>query len=80
VGLALLSDDRAAPHLASGTLVRVLEEWCPPFRVSSATARVAGSSPPRCRPSSSACLSEVNSVAASTHRHPLVRARLSRNP
>ena len=21
----------AAPHLASGALVRVLEDWCPPF-------------------------------------------------
>jgi DNA-binding transcriptional LysR family regulator len=31
VGLAFLDDDRAAPHLASGRLVRVLEDWCPPF-------------------------------------------------
>src|SRR5436853_5049555 len=31
VGLAFMSEDRAAPHLASGELVRVLEEWCPPF-------------------------------------------------
>src|SRR5436309_9474028 len=31
VGLAFISDDRAAPHLASGALVRVLEDWCPPF-------------------------------------------------
>lgn len=31
VGLAFLSEDHAAPHLASGALVRVLEEWCPPF-------------------------------------------------
>jgi DNA-binding transcriptional LysR family regulator len=31
VGVAFLSDDRAAPHLASGALVRVLEDWCPPF-------------------------------------------------
>jgi DNA-binding transcriptional LysR family regulator len=31
VGLAFFSDERAAPHLASGALVRVLEEWCPPF-------------------------------------------------
>ncbi len=31
VGLAFMSDDRAAPHLASGALVRVLEDWCPPF-------------------------------------------------
>ena len=31
VGLAFMSEDRAAPHLASGELVRVLEDWCPPF-------------------------------------------------
>jgi DNA-binding transcriptional LysR family regulator len=30
-GLAWLSEDRAAEHLASGALVRVLENWCPPF-------------------------------------------------
>jgi DNA-binding transcriptional LysR family regulator len=31
VGLAFMSEDRAATHLASGALVRVLEDWCPPF-------------------------------------------------
>ena len=31
VGLAFMSEERAAPHLASGALVRVLEDWCPPF-------------------------------------------------
>ena len=31
VGLAFMSEDRAAPHLASGELVRVLDDWCPPF-------------------------------------------------
>ena len=31
VGLAFMSDEQAALHLASGALVRVLEEWCPPF-------------------------------------------------
>jgi DNA-binding transcriptional LysR family regulator len=30
-GLAFLSEERAAPHLASGALVRVLEDWCQPF-------------------------------------------------
>ena len=30
-GLAFMADDRAAPHLASGALERVLEDWCPPF-------------------------------------------------
>jgi DNA-binding transcriptional LysR family regulator len=31
VGLAFLSVDRVAHHLATGALVRVLEDWCPPF-------------------------------------------------
>jgi DNA-binding transcriptional LysR family regulator len=31
VGLAFVSDDRTAHHVASGALVRVLEDWCPPF-------------------------------------------------
>jgi DNA-binding transcriptional LysR family regulator len=30
-GLAFMAEDRAAPHLASGALERVLEDWCPPF-------------------------------------------------
>jgi DNA-binding transcriptional LysR family regulator len=30
-GLAWVAEDRVAAHLASGTLVRVLEDWCPPF-------------------------------------------------
>ena len=31
VGLVFMSDEQAAPHLTSGALVRVLEDWCPPF-------------------------------------------------
>jgi DNA-binding transcriptional LysR family regulator len=31
VGLAFVDDDRVASYLASGGLVRVLEDWCPPF-------------------------------------------------
>ena len=31
VGLTFMSEEQAGPHLASGALVRVLEEWCPPF-------------------------------------------------
>ena len=31
LGLAYMPEDVAAPGLASGQLVRVLEDWCPPF-------------------------------------------------
>ena len=31
VGLAFMLEAHAAPHLASGALVRVMEDWCPPF-------------------------------------------------
>lgn len=31
VGLAYMGEDKAAPYLAKGTLVRVLEDWCQPF-------------------------------------------------
>jgi DNA-binding transcriptional LysR family regulator len=30
-GLALSVEEYVAPHLESGALVRVPEEWCPPF-------------------------------------------------
>jgi DNA-binding transcriptional LysR family regulator len=30
-GLAWVAEDRVAAHLSRGTLVRVLEDWCPPF-------------------------------------------------
>ncbi len=31
LGIALLPEDEVAPALASGQLLRVLEDWCPPF-------------------------------------------------
>jgi DNA-binding transcriptional LysR family regulator len=31
LGIALLPEDELAPCLADGSLVRVLEDWCPPF-------------------------------------------------
>ena len=31
IGLAFTLEDHIAPHLASGALVRGLEDWCPPF-------------------------------------------------
>ena len=30
-GLAWVAEDRVTAHLSAGTLVRVLEDWCPPF-------------------------------------------------
>jgi DNA-binding transcriptional LysR family regulator len=31
LGLALLPEDEVMPHIESGRLVRVLQDWCPPF-------------------------------------------------
>ena len=31
VGLAFALEDHVGPALAGGALVRVLEDWCPPF-------------------------------------------------
>jgi DNA-binding transcriptional LysR family regulator len=31
IGLAFSLEEYVAPYLASGSLVRVLEDWCPPF-------------------------------------------------
>lgn len=31
MGIALLPEDEVAPHLTTGELVRVLQDWCPPF-------------------------------------------------
>ena len=31
VGLALALEDHVATQLASGALIRVLDDWCPPF-------------------------------------------------
>jgi DNA-binding transcriptional LysR family regulator len=30
-GLACVLEDQAAAHVAEGSLVRVLDDWCPPF-------------------------------------------------
>ena len=44
VGLAFALEEHVAPHLAGGALVRVLEDWCPPFDGYSCTTPVDGSS------------------------------------
>lgn len=31
LGIALLPEDEVAPHVEAGRLVRVLQDWCPPF-------------------------------------------------
>jgi DNA-binding transcriptional LysR family regulator len=31
VSLAFMSEEQTTPHLASGVLVRVVYDWCPPF-------------------------------------------------
>jgi DNA-binding transcriptional LysR family regulator len=31
VGLAFMAEQHAEPHLSNGDLVRVLQDWCPPF-------------------------------------------------
>ena len=31
LGLAYLPEDQVLPHVREGRLVRVLEDWCPPF-------------------------------------------------
>jgi DNA-binding transcriptional LysR family regulator len=31
LGIILLPEDELVPHLSDGSLVRVLEDWCPPF-------------------------------------------------
>jgi DNA-binding transcriptional LysR family regulator len=31
LGIAFILEDEFAPHIEEGRLVRVLEDWCPPF-------------------------------------------------
>jgi len=31
LGLAYLPEDQVQTHLAGGRLIRVLDDWCPPF-------------------------------------------------
>ena len=38
-GLAYLPEARVQPHLVDGRLIRVLDDWCPPF---SASGRMSG--------------------------------------
>ena len=50
LGLTLSFEEYVASQIASGALVRVLEDWCPPSPGTSSTTRAAGSSRPHCRP------------------------------
>ncbi len=45
-GLACVLEDQVAAQLAQGSLIRVLDDWCPPFAVITSTTR-AGVSPRR---------------------------------
>ena len=65
-GLAWVAEDRVAPQLASGTLVRVLEDWCPPFPASSSTIRVGNSNQRRSRLSSKPSVCRTGAVARGT--------------
>lgn len=31
LGIAFLPEEEFAPHIAEGRLIRVLQDWCPPF-------------------------------------------------
>lgn len=31
MGIAFLPEDEFSPHLEQGSLIRLLEDWCPPF-------------------------------------------------
>jgi len=31
IGLAFVGEDKVSQHLASGALIRVLDDWCQPF-------------------------------------------------
>ncbi len=41
-GLAYLPEDQVQAYLAEGRLVRILADWCPPFRATISTTQVAG--------------------------------------
>jgi hypothetical protein len=65
-GLAWVAEDRVAPQLASGTLMRVLEDWCPPFPGFFLYYRVRSSSRPRSRLSSRPSVYRLGPVARRT--------------
>jgi DNA-binding transcriptional LysR family regulator len=46
VGLAFAFEEHVAVHVAKCRLIRVLEDWCPPFPGFFRTTRVAGTSVP----------------------------------
>jgi DNA-binding transcriptional LysR family regulator len=58
VGLAFMSEEQAAPHLANGALVRVLEDGARRFLASSCTTRAGASIQRRSAHSLTRCVSE----------------------
>jgi hypothetical protein len=59
VGLTFMSEDQAAPHLASGTLPQVLEDRCPPYTGFFRTTRAGASIQRRSAHSLTRCVSEI---------------------
>jgi len=49
LGLTFSFEDYIASQIASGALVRVLEDWCSPFPGYFSTTRVGGSNPQHCQ-------------------------------
>jgi DNA-binding transcriptional LysR family regulator len=65
VSLTFLMEAQAAPSLANGQLVRVLQDWCEPFADISSTIRADASNRQRYQPSSIHCgCSESNALFA----------------
>ena len=59
VGLAFAIEEHVPPHLASGALVRVLEDWCAPFAGYFLYYPSRRQQPPRSRRSSTRCASSA---------------------
>ena len=58
--LSVLDGRVVAPHLASGSLVRVLEDWCPPFARFARIGEFDGTIPKRHNAYAITCLTLPN--------------------